>query len=292
MNTSSTSEQCSSIEPPMSSTQPLYSQFSTLSNNSMFLTQSQPQPQSTYAGSTQQSLPYAGLPQHNVNNEISQNDLRLITLIQHAMKPLETKIDKIHDELLNRVTSLETRVEMIEKSDELKNGELSRMKDTVVNMQHALNSLDSKERAKNIIIAGLSEENIDSENITFAGDANKVSFLLEKMNLDPAIVNNAKLERLGTDTTGSKRRFIKFELPDKNIREKIIKETPKLKDLPAPWNKIYFNRDTHPVYQKEHKRLRKKFNELKTQRDPDTVKLIKGVLTVDGDVVDKNVFLN
>ena len=96
-------------------------------------------------------------------------------------------VHKIHDELLNRVTSLETRVDLIEKNDDLKNGELSRIKDTVVNMQHALNTLDSEGRSKNIIIAGLSEENIISEGITFTDDLNKVSFLLEKMNLNPEL---------------------------------------------------------------------------------------------------------
>ena len=183
-------------------------------------------------------------------------------------------------------------MDLIEKNDDLKNNEIARMKDTVVNMQHALNALDSKERSKNIIIAGLSEENIVTENITFTSDANKISFLLEKMNLNPDLVNDAKLERLGTDTSGSKRRFLKMELPDKSIREKIVKATPKLKDLPDPWNKVYLNRDTHPVYQKEHKRLRKKFNELKSVGNPESVKLVKGVLTVNDNIVDKNIFLN
>ena len=292
---SSTSEQHSSTEQTFTFSQPIYSQFGTMPSNSMFLASQLPQQQQQ-----QHNLSYAGLPQHQQQmqhagpqiSDASPNELRLVALMQQAMKPLEQKIDKIHDELLNRVTSLETRVDLIEKNDDLKNGELSRIKDTVVNMQHALNTLDSEERSKNIIIAGLSEENIISEGITFTDDLNKVSFLLEKMKLNPELVNGTTLTRLGTDTTGSKRRFMKLELPNKDIREKIIKATPKLKDLPEPWNKVYFNRDTHPVYQKEHKRLRKKFNELKAQGNPDSVKLVKGVLTVDDNIVDKNIFLN
>ena len=76
----------------------------------------------------------------------------------------------------------------------------------------------------------------------------------------------------------------------------VIKEAPKLKNLPEPWKRIYINRDQHPVYQKEHQRLRKKFNDLKKnpqyQENPDAVKLTKGSLSINDVVVDKNMFLN
>ena len=170
---------------------------------------------------------------------------------------------------------------------------MSRIKDTMINMQRALNSVDSKERSRNIIVAGLPEDDITTNNVSYSGEKNKIAFLLEKMGLDTNLVEDpTKMERLGNDTTGSKRRFIKLEFDEKTTRESVIKEAPKLKDLPEPWNKVYFNRDTHPVYQNEHKRLRKKFNELKRQGNPDSVKLTKGELTVDGVTVDKNIFLN
>ena len=278
---------------PPNTTQPAYSQFST---TSLFSNMNSPNNTSMFPPLQQQpQLAYAGLPQTNpLNNGMTPDENRLFTLMQHAMKPLESKIDKIHDELLNRVTSLETRVGLIEKGDDTKNTEISRIKDTMINMQHALNSIDSKKRSKNIIIAGLPEDDITTNHVLYSGDDNKIAFLLEKMGLDTRLVDDdaTKIERLGNDTSGFKRRFTKIEFTDKTTRENVMKEAPKLKDLPEPWNKVYFNRDTHPVYQKEHKRLRKKFNELKGQGNPDSVKLTKGILTVEGVTVDKNIFLN
>ena len=164
----------------------------------------------------------------------------------------------------------------------------------MIDMQRALNSIDSKDRSRNIIIAGLTEEDITTDDVTQSGDPSKIAFLLDKMGLNPALSEDpTKIERIGADTTGSKRRFIKVEFPDKTTRESVMKVTAKIKDLPEPWNKVYFNRDTHPVYQNESKRLRKKFKDLKTNHDnPESVQLVKGKLTVDGVVVDKNIFLN
>ena len=85
-------------------------------------------------------------------------------------------------------------------------------------------------------------------------------------------------------------------MENNEIREVVMKEAPKLKDLPEPLKRIYMNRDIHPVYQKESQRLRKKFNDLKKdpqhQQNPGSVKLVKGILSVNDITVDKNMFLN
>ena len=71
-------------------------------------------------------------------------------------------------------------------------------------------------------------------------------------------------------------------------------ESSKIKLLTQPWNKVYFNRDAHRVYLKENQRLRKKMRELKKkagfEHPTGRVKLIKGLLQVDGRTVDKNFF--
>ena len=251
----------------------------------------------------QQMLSYAGLPQNDTSfpnisgNNISVNEARLFTLIQQAVKPLETKIDQIRDDLNNRVISLEKRMDLIEKTDESKNDELSKVKDTMVNMQRALNSFDSVERSKNIIISGLSEEVISSDNVDFDNDGTKLGYIFAKLGIDQNLIpEDNKIQRLGKDTHGTKRRFIKVEFDNKEAREIVMKQAPKLKDFPEPWKRIFINRDHHPVYQKEHQRLRKKFNDLKKepqhQQNPGAVKLVKGTLSVNDVVIDKNMFLN
>ena len=51
------------------------------------------------------------------------------------------------------------------KGDEIKDEKISVLTETIVNMQRALNSIDSKDREKNIIVSGLTEDvmTIDDE---------------------------------------------------------------------------------------------------------------------------------
>ena len=79
----------------------------------------QPRQPSQFQHQQFQQLPYAGLPQTNNDVGIGISETRLVALVQHAMKPLENKIDQIHTELLNRVSSLETRVGLVEKNDDI-----------------------------------------------------------------------------------------------------------------------------------------------------------------------------
>ena len=144
-------------------------------------------------------------------------------------------------------------------------------------MQRSLNAIDSKERANNIIISGMTENEIKTVDSSLYEDVAKIKMLFQKIGITgdiPKLPFTA--QRIGKET-GEKRRMLKVVLKDYDTREVIISNASKLKKLVAPWNKMYINRDTHPVYNKEHQRLQKKFNELKKRPDlqnPDSVKLI------------------
>ena len=203
-------------------------------------------------------------------------------------------MEKINGILTNKIILLEKRVDLLEKQDNIKNERIAQLTDTVVNVQRALNSIDAKERARNVIVSGLTEEDIVIDEMTLSGDTEKMMYIFGKIGIDKRFLNNpAVLQRIGRDSNGEKRRYLKIVLKDYETRETVIKNAPKLKNLGEPINKIYINRDTHPVYQKEHQRLRMKFNELKRRQDidPESVKLLKGVLMVNDITVDRNVFL-
>ena len=57
---------------------------------------------------------------------------------------------------------------------------------------------------------------------------------------------------------------------------------------------MYINKDTHPVYLNENKRIRKRMQELKRRpelaHETNRVKLENGRLKVDGVIIDKNLF--
>ena len=60
-----------------------------------------------------------------------------------------------------------------------------------------------------------------------------------------------------------------------------------------PWKYIYIKKDLHPVYLKENKRIYKKLYDMKENPDnaDKEIKVVKGKLLVDGNIIDKNTFL-
>ena len=218
----------------------------------------------------------------------------LLKLFQLIIKPLEEGINAVNVNLSKKIVSIEKRADILEKEDSIKTERISQLTNTVMNMQQALNSIDKQHRAKNIIITGMTEEDITIDGGLLAGDVDKIKYIYRKIGISEDIINQQyTFERIGKET-GEKLRALKIILKDYTTRETIIKNAPRLKDLGVPLNKVYINRDTHPVYRKEYQRLRKKFNDLKNRPDlPDgSVKLVKGELIVNDTIVDRNMFLN
>ena len=219
----------------------------------------------------------------------------LMQLFGCTIKPLEEKFDKISNTFSKKITSLEKRADIFEKSLSIKNGRISQLTNTVINMQQALHSIDTQQRAKNIIMTGLREEDILIDGVMVTGDVNKIKCIFKKIEIsDDVTQQDCIFERIGKES-GEKRHSIKITVRDNKARETIIKNAPKLKSPNVPLSKIYTNRDTHPVYRKEHQRLRKKLNELRKRPDlqeTGQVKIIKGELIVNDVTIDRNIFLN
>ena len=219
----------------------------------------------------------------------------LMQLFGCIIKPLEEKIDKISNTFSKKIASLEKRADIFENSLSIKNERISQLTNTVINMQQALNSIDTQQRAKNVIMTGLTEEDILIDGVMVTGDVNKIKSIFKKIEIsDDVTQQDCIFERIGKET-GENCRAIKITVRDNKARETIIKNAPKLKSLNVPLSKIYINRDTHPVYRKEHQRLRKKLNELRKRPDlqeTGQVKIIKGELIVNDVTIDRNIFLN
>ena len=77
-------------------------------------------------------------------------------------------------------------------------------------------------------------------------------------------------------------------------RDGFVKNSKKLKEAPEVWKKVYIKKDQHPVYAAENNRLRKKMDNLrKLDENKEKEILIKdGKLTVQGNVVDQNLFFH
>ena len=101
------------------------------------------------------------------------------------------------------------------------------------------------------------------------------------------------INRLGKPSTNpAYHRVIKVGVGNKGTRDNILLKAKELKNAGDIWSKVYLKRDQHPIIIQENKRLWKKKKELeKLEENKDKlVKLEKGKLSIDGLVVDKNLF--
>ena len=99
--------------------------------------------------------------------------------------------------------------------------------------------------------------------------------------------NTLQDKRIGKPRDDLKPRLLKVTLPNKDMRENVMSNSPKIKNLDDPWKYVYINRDSHPVFQKENNRLRQKMNELRklpeyAENAKERIKIMKGELKIDG----------
>ena len=216
-----------------------------------------------------------------------------LTLI---LQPIQTSIQEIKTTINHQMGALQTKVQVLEnelKKEVTKNEQLTGV---IVSMQKSLNMIDADKRVTNLMINGLPEEAMaDHDNEALADDNAKFTHLLHSIGINDidALIEGFEFARIGTPADG-KKRILKINVGTKETRDKICKESKKVKLLPAPWKHVYINKDVHPVYLKENQRIRKKMQELKKvpgfEHESGRVKLENGMLTVDGSMVDQNLF--
>ena len=190
---------------------------------------------------------------------------------------------------------MEDRMNIICKEKAKLEEENSVLKNVVVNMQKSLNKIDSDVRMKNVIITGLPEGEMHSEDgsESFRSDQEKIKWLLARMENSAfdGEIDDLHVSRIGDAKTGYNR-VLKITLPSVERRDEFLKNTSKMKEAPSPWNKVYIKKDQHPVYIAENNRLRRKANELRRKAGYENkeVKIFNGKILVDNVVVDKNMF--
>ena len=243
-----------------------------------------------------------GIPEDIMNKtgaDLSATDLYRI--VSAAMHETNVKIDKIDQDIQNKMASLENRVQILETEGEKKDEDIEQLKHTVISMQKALNSIDQNERSLNAVISGLKEGDIDvpgnqgSAAVKLRDDISKIKHICSIMDLekDENYFKNIKISRIGKPRDGMNR-MVKLTFLNMEDRNDFVKNSSKLKTATEAWKTVYVKKDQHPVYINENNRLRKKLGALR--RDPvnaeKTITLKDGKLTVNGVVVDHNLFFH
>ena len=230
----------------------------------------------------------------NINPPISEiNTEQLTTIINNCINPLKTEIQSLRDTFTIKMKTIEDKMTLIQSENNQLKEETAILTDIIVNMQSSLNKIDGDGRANNLIISKIPEGKMTVHNeIDSEDDKVKINHLLSKLELeDESIIENIEINRLGQPKPGVSR-LIKVKLQSSADRNKILENTKILKNLQEPWSNIYINKDLHPVYSKQNKRLRDKMAKIKMepQNRGKNIRIVKGKLMVDDNVVDKNPF--
>ena len=202
-------------------------------------------------------------------------------------------MEKLTSPLKEKTKANESKIALLEANLKEKESKIEAMTQVIVNMQSSLNAIDASKRNTNIIISGLPEQNIELGNgETLTNDEEKVKSLFNEMDVPGDTVDTdeeLEISRIGTQK-GNSIRLVKVNLKSKSKRDAVLEKSSTLKQKTAPWSKIYVKKDLHPVYTKENQRLYKKMKDLRTKNPEKEIKIIKGVLLVDGKKEDTNMF--
>ena len=216
-------------------------------------------------------------------NEVSDNDdpeydtrqlLKTLTKEMVELKESNREIVKV----LTRMDALENMVDELRADNKI-------CHQVIDQQQRFLESLDARERDKNVIVTGISETSQDMG----VDDESRLTNVLEKLTLD--IPQDAMdIKRLGKPNIRNKRPIL-VSFRDKQTRNSVIEKARLLKDSDMPYNRVYIKKDIHPALRREYDRLRKSEREEK-QKPENQGKLIQydhkeRVITCDGLVIDR-----
>lgn len=133
--------------------------------------------------------------------------------------------------------------------------------------QTFLEQVDANQRASNIILLGLSEDDdlIDGDEVA-ESDMEKARLTLDKIGSDADIQD---VQRLGAEPTAAdhpqRPRPLKIKLVRASERPEIIENAPQLRALPVPFRNLIIKKDTHPLVRKEWARLHQVANDEKAK---------------------------
>ena len=129
--------------------------------------------------------------------------------------------------------------------------QIEKQAEVIARQQTFLESIDRREREIKLVVLGVPDESesLDGET-TDGGKLRKIwSKLDEPVNIQPC-------QRLGRAVPGDHKWPILVTLASRQLRDKILGKTKKLKESGAPYDSVYVKKDVHPSVRKEWKRLR------------------------------------
>lgn len=201
-------------------------------------------------------------------------DNNILTEIRADLREIKTRIQEVNV-LKNEVQEFSTKLESAYQ--------------IIHQQQLFLESIDNRERKRNLIITGLPE----NANDLGADDAEKLRNVLSAANcpetIDPSSYVLRRLGKLEVNSTRSRPLHVTVETPAQ--REVIIEKARNLKNAGDIYSNVYIKKDIHPVVRKELGRLRKREKDEKNKPENAGTNIVydykKRVLLKDNIVIDR-----
>lgn len=205
-----------------------------------------------------------------------------------------SQLSPIHDDIKTlkentaEIKRQKLQIDLLQKRCDKNEETIETLKGVIAQQQKSLRLQDSEIRQKNLIISGISENDITDNLGTYRNDDEKIAALFRE--LGTQLPNGYMIERLGK-RNDQYTRSIKLNVLSKENRYNIAKKSKELRTKQIPWNKVYINYDLHPGDLEENKRLRKKKKALQAleENKAKEIKIEKGNLLMDGNIVDSNI---
>ena len=215
----------------------------------------------------------------------------IFTIMSNIVAPISAQLSTMNTTMTTKMAETENRVALLENQARINESKIETLSQIVVNMQSSLNKLDGDVRENNIMVAGLTETDVDLGNGTkLTSDSDKMRHILYLIDATEAKVDEYTTERIGKQRS-DRPRVVKINTGSKEQRNMLLAKTRLLKQKTAPWKSVYMNKDVHPVYRNETARVRKKMKALKEENpENQEIKIQEGALMIGEKVVDRNTF--
>ena len=159
----------------------------------------------------------------DVEEEIPQvNSMQeLYVLLSAQMNNLGNRMSTLENLMTNRLSVAENRLKLHDEELARKDEQIAHLTNTITNMQRSLNSIDSEKRSCNLIIAGMTEGQLTTEELSIDTDDDKVNMILSAIGLEQnQLGDNLKLARIGKQNENGRPRLLQVICDSNEIREK------------------------------------------------------------------------
>ena len=213
--------------------------------------------------------------------------------IRDLMRQMETNICNKIDQVIARVSAIETKLEQVQAHQIQVDLDIKSIKDVIGVQQMFIERLEQSRRKNNLIFSGVPESPliVDQDEV-LDDDREKIAHICQLV--DPDIdESDITVERLGSKTYG-KPRIIKATFTNQKHRNEILRNQKIIRNSSVDRLKyIYINKDSSFIMRKEEKRLRDHMKEAKSMNPSnDKIYIKSGKLMRNNCVIDQIHFAN